>query len=243
MARMVWGLVSDVVDFLFPRYCAVCGTRLTKTESDVCVSCLSGLPKTHAHLMTENPIEKLFWTFIPIGRATSYFFYESSEAHRVLHQLKYLNRPHVGEVLARVMATDLQEEGFFEGMDMIVPVPLHWRRKRSRGYNQCDYIAKGISSVTGLPVAKNVIRRVVNNKTQTRLEIGERRENVEDIFKLVDADVVRGKHVLLVDDVITTGSTVISCGAALAQAGEVTVSVVSLAYAGRTFLVRDRNQM
>ncbi len=239
MARMAWGLVSDVVDFLFPRYCAVCGTRLTRTEPQVCVGCLNGLPKTRAHLMEENPIEQLFWTFIPIGRATSYFFYESAEAHRAIHQLKYLNNPRVGEVLARVMATGLQEEGFFEGMDMIVPVPLHWRRKRTRGYNQCDYIAKGISGVTGLPVAKDVVGRVVNNRTQTRLGVAGRRENVEDIFRLKDASAVRGKHVLLVDDVITTGSTAISCGSALAQAGDVTVSVVSLAYAGRTFLVQD----
>ncbi len=239
MARMAWRLFSDVADFLFPRYCAVCGTRLTRTETEVCVSCLSGLPKTRAHLMEENPIEQLFWTFMPVGRATSHFFYESAEAHRVIHQLKYFNNPRVGEVLARVMATGLQEDGFFEGMDMIVPVPLHWRRMRTRGYNQCDYIAKGISSVTGLPVAKDVVRRVVNNKTQTRLGTGERRDNVEDIFRLDDADAVRGKHVLLVDDVITTGSTAVSCGATLARAGGVTVSVVSLAYAGRTFLVPD----
>ena len=242
MMQRVKEYMGDVMDFLLPRYCPICRRRLTRTEPEICLDCLCDLPKTNAHLMKENPIEKLFWTFMPIERATSYFFYESMESQRSIHQLKYYSNPRVGEELASIMAAELQEAGFFDGIDFLIPMPLHWKRKLKRGYNQCDYIARGISKVTGIPVAKDVVERTVNNKTQTRQLMSDRKENVENIFRLKNAGKIEGKHVLLVDDVITTGSTAISCGAVLAEAKDVKISVISLGYAGRKFLVSQHQK-
>lgn len=230
-------LSSDVFDFLFPRYCPVCGERLVKTESRICLNCLCNLPKTNAYLMKENPIEKLFWTFIPIERATSFFFYESIESHLSIYQTKYFCNPEVGEEMAEIMANEASEADFFKGIDFITPIPLHWKRKMKRGYNQSDYIARGISKATGLPVVNGIVKRIMNNSTQTRKGIDDRKTNVEGIFKLVKPELAHGKHILLVDDVITTGSTIISCGKELAKAGDVKLSVMSLGYAGRRFIV------
>ncbi|MCR4836726.1 MAG: ComF family protein [Bacteroidaceae bacterium] len=235
-------ILNDIVDFLFPRYCLICNSRLSIGEKNICFLCLSSLPRTNAHLSKENPIEKLYWTRLPIERATSFFFYDSIESRETIYHIKYFNDPKMGEMVAKAMAEEIKESGFFDGMDLIVPIPLHPRRLRKRGYNQCDYIAKGISEETGIPIGKDIVRRIVDNSSQTHLLEMERKENVVGIFQLVHPEKVRGKHILLIDDVITTGATSISCGQELAKAGNVKISVVSMAYAGKKFLSYENRQ-
>ena len=235
-------ILNDIADFLFPRYCPICGKRLSEDEKNICFLCLSDLPRINAHSIEGNPIEKLYWTHLPIERATSFFFYDSIESREVIYHTKYFKDPKVGEAVAMAMAEELITTQFFDGMDLIVPIPLHPRRLRKRGYNQCDYIAKGISEVTGLPVEKEAVRRIVDNSSQTHLLSTERKENVIGIFQLVHPEKVRGKHLLLVDDVITTGATSISCGQELVKAGDVKISVVSMAYAGKKFLNDENRQ-
>ena len=197
---------------------------------------MARLPLTHAHRMNPNPIEQLFWHQLPIVRATSFFFYDTEGSHQLIHLLKYHDRPQVGRDLAEYMATELRKDGFFDGIDLILPVPLHWRRRLRRGYNQSDYIAQGISCVTGIPIERHAVQRVVNNPTQTHKNISERRSNVEQVFRLVKPERVAGCHVLLVDDVLTTGATAQACGQELCSRGNVRVSVLTLAYAGSDFL-------
>ena len=132
------------------------------------------------------------------------------------------------EYLAEVMADEIKDSGFFEDIDCIVPVPLSRRKHMSRGYNQSLWIAKGIRRITGIEITDNAVRRVVDNKTQTRMRHAERWENVENIFRLTKPELITGKHVLIVDDVVTTGSTVISLGNELLKAGNVRLSVASL---------------
>ena len=232
-------IIADIIDFAFPRYCPICNERMGKDEQYICFNCLSSLPRTNAHLIKENPIEKLYWTHLPIEKATSFFFYDALESRQTIYFTKYFNDPKVGEIIARVMAEELQEVGFFEGMDMIVPLPLHRNRKKKRGYNQCEFIAEGIKEVTGLPIERDVVRRMVDNTSQTHLLLSERKENVENIFELKHPEKIRGKHLLLVDDIITTGSTTISCGRELAKAEGVRISVISMGYAGKKFLNND----
>ena len=229
---MIW---TDIIELLFPRYCIICNERLNKQESHICINCLRKLPYTNSHLTKENTIEKLFWYHLPIQRAASYLFYSSTGLREVIHSFKYYDNPYVGAYLARLMALEYNDVGFFKDIDIIVPVPLHWQRRLHRGYNQAYYIAKSISNVTGIPVITNAIKRIKNNTSQTRIEHQQRQSNVSSIFKVIHPELLRGKHILLVDDVITTGSTLISLGKTIAELNDARISIVSLCYAGNFF--------
>lgn len=229
-------IFSDIVDFILPRQCIMCGDHLSNQEKHICINCLRNLPRTNAHLREENPIEQLFWGRIPIERATSLYFYEGEQARGAIHQIKYYNRPAVGMYFGEMMAREFGIDGFFDGIDVIIPLPLYWKRKLRRGYNQCDYIAQGIHNITHIPIDKKIVKRTVDNPSQTSLNHMERGENVKNVFRLVHPERIHGKHVLLLDDVITTGSTIISCAEELTKAGDVHISIISVAYAGSRFL-------
>jgi ComF family protein len=174
---------------------------------------------------------KLFWHQIPIERATALFYYEAhSETANILYELKYKNHPEIGEVMGRLMARELQTSGFFDGIDGIVPIPLARKRQRQRGYNQSLEIARGISEMTGLPIYDKVIRRNIFEGSQTTKGRWERNENVDGVFELKDASAIQGKHLLIIDDVVTTGATVLACAKELCKAGNVKVSVISLGF-------------
>lgn len=222
-----------ILDFFFPRFCASCGRRLAQTELHLCCECLRELPRTNYHLTSPSPLEQMFWGHFPVERATALFFYTGVNTRNILYRLKYHNSPDVGRYVAHVMADEIGGCGFFDGVDVVVPVPLAFGKKLRRGYNQCEWIAKGIGDATGLPVVSNAVRRIRNNPSQTGLNAIERWENVDGIFRLVRPDAVRGKHVLLIDDVVTTGATTVACAQSIAAAGgDVRISVVALAMAG-----------
>jgi len=224
---------TRLLDLISPRLCVVCGNRLTVTESVVCGKCNLHLPRTgFQNDGYENIMAKMFWGQIPIQRACALFYYEPhAETAGILHQLKYKNHPEIGEVMGRMMGRELMLSDFFEGIDAIVPVPLARKRQRQRGYNQSLELAKGISEVTSLPIYNKVVVRNAFKGSQTSLGRWARNENVENVFELTDSDAITGKHLLIVDDVVTTGATVISCAKALAKAGGTTFSVLSLGFA------------
>lgn len=226
-------LWNDLSNFLFPRYCICCGERIFIQEDYLCINCLGLLPRTYSHLEEESYLEQAFWGRIPIQRAASFFFYEAEGVRKLIWEFKYNEHPRVASFLAEIYAREMSGSSFFDGVDIIVPVPLSSKKKRSRGYNQCDYIARGISKVTGIPVITDAVIINAEKKTQTHLGKAERLENVEDIFKTLKPDSLRGKHILLVDDVLTTGATLCSLGSTIASHVEgVTFSVLTLALAG-----------
>ena len=227
-------IINDILDFMLPRQCVMCGNRLTVKEKSICTSCYIHLPFTNCHTIEHSPLEKMFWEQFPIERATSFFYYDGKDVHHIIHSLKYNNRPEVGYNLSLTYAKELKEYGFFENIDCIIPVPLHWKRQRKRHYNQSFYIAKGINKVTGIPIYNNVIKRVVNNLSQTKMNSSERRNNVDGIFQLKKQDKISNKHILLVDDVTTTGATIISCAKELSKAPNTKISVLTLALGGKT---------
>ncbi len=223
---MKW--ISDLLDFIFPRHFVVCGEILSSGEKDICVNCLVSLPLIDEQHRSE--IEKIFWGIVPVERAASYIYYrKGSPYNRLLHYLKYKERPEVGVRLAVAAAKELAPTGFFDGVELIVPLPLSGKKLRRCGYNQCDYIAGGISKVTGIPVAKGCVQRTVANETQTHKNRDERWRNVQGIFAVNNVEPLRGRHILLVDDVLTTGATLASCSATLVAAG-CKVSLFTLAY-------------
>lgn len=218
---------------LFPRCCVVCGSPLSRGEECLCTCCNINLPRTGFHLRKDNPVECLFWGRIPgLKRASSFLFYrKGSDFRRILHLLKYGGYKELGEVMGRYMAAELSSGGFFDGVDMIIPVPLHRKKQKLRGYNQSEWIARGIASVTGIPLCAECMIREKNTETQTRKSTFERWENVEGIFRLCDTVHFEGKYVLLVDDVLTTGATTVACASAFARVSGIRISVLTLAVA------------
>ena len=222
----------QLLDLLGPRLCVVCGRRLSLTEQVLCVSCDMHLPRTgfqhHAH---DNIMARRFWGIIPVERAAALFYYEAdSNVNHIIHDLKYYDHPEIGNELGCLAASEFCEVGFFDGIDMIVPVPLARKRQWQRGYNQSLCIAKGISKITGIPICNKAVCRTKFVQSQTRMGHRDRQENVANVFKLKDADAIRGCHILLVDDVATTGATMVSCARELLKAGGVKLSLFSLGF-------------
>lgn len=227
---MKW--ISDLFELIFPRHCLVCGTPLAKEEKDLCLNCLIALPVIEKSQRQE--LEKRFWGIVSVERVASYINYrKGSPYNRLLHELKYNNRPEIGVRLAANAATMLKAEGFFEGIELIVPLPLSKKKLRKRGYNQCDYIAKGLSQVTSLPIATDAISRIKANETQTHKTREERWKNTEGIFAVKNPQKLSGKHILLVDDVLTTGATIAACATAMSTVG-CKISIFTIAHTSDT---------
>ncbi len=224
---MKW--ISDLIDIIYPRHCLVCGERLSAGEKDLCANCFYKLPKVARKEYEE--IEKSFWGKIEIERAASYIHYhKGSPYNNILHSIKYKEHPEVGERIAHTAAKELQSIGFFSNIDAIVPLPLSKKKRKARGYNQCDYIARGISRATGIPVIKDAVVRSVSNETQTHKNRNERWENVKGIFTLVQAPMLEGRHILLIDDILTTGATLANCAKAIQDGCRCRISIFTLGY-------------
>ena len=223
--------LTDFRDLFFPRYCAVCDRRLITREQKLCGKCLMLLPYIEVRDLRDNPMARLFWAKIPIEKAHSYIHYRNdSSSHNLLMQLKYGHRPDLGLWLGRMMARDLMASGFFDDVDCLMPVPLHWRRQWSRGYNQSRQLARGIAKATGLPIADGYVRRVRNNPTQTNKSSSERIQNVKDLF--LSRPDIPYRHLLLIDDVLTTGATLTAFAEAIQrQNPDVVFSILTLAKA------------
>lgn len=208
----VYRWLRDLDQILFPRRCAVCGDNLQDGEDILCTRCLALLPYTQYRGQKGNRVERMFYYDYPVARANAFMFYQKGSASaELVHDLKYRNNAQCGEYMGKIMANEIKETDFFDGIDAIIPIPLHAKRQRERGYNQSEMLARGIAQVTKLPVWTNVVERVVNNPSLTTLRYNERREQTAGIFRLVYPERIRGKHILLVDDVITEGATLCAC--------------------------------
>jgi len=202
-----------------------------RNEKLICTECYILIPRTNYHLKPDNPVSQLFWGRCMIEQAAAFSFYtRDSRIRKLIHQLKYKGIREVGSELGRIYARTLKSSGFLNDIDLIIPVPLHPSKKRQRGFNQSDLISLGISEVSGIPMESELLVRKTVTKTQTRKTRYDRWINVEDIFRVTDQDRIKDMHILLVDDVITTGSTLEACASELLKVENVKVSVAALAY-------------
>ncbi|MBR4782439.1 MAG: ComF family protein [Bacteroidaceae bacterium] len=232
-------MLTALIDFIFPRHCRVCGKRLTPTEKSICGGCLVDLILSEfAEGETGNRLERTMWKRLPIERAAAFMIYDHEDSYRnLVLDLKYHNQPAIGYHIGRIMSRQLADNHFFDGIDLIVPVPIPRDKLRKRGYNQSDQIAYGVSQITGIPVNSGIIKRKKYKTSQTQLTPNQRQENVKGSFELKAKYVkpknpscdLSGKHILIVDDVITTTATVQECGKTLSQIPGIKLSVLSLA--------------
>lgn len=228
----LYDLWDDFISILFPRLCPGCGNHLLRNEKIICTECYVLIPRTNYHLKDDNPVARLFWGRCMIEKAASFSFYtKDSRIRKMIHQLKYRGGRETGAELGRIYASSLSNCGFFNGIEIIVPVPLHPSKKRKRGFNQSECISEGISMVSGLPVDNDNLVRTKMSATQTKKSRYNRWTNVEGIFGIKDPGKFKGRHILLVDDVITTGSTIEACANEILALEGTRVSVISLAVA------------
>ena len=201
---------------------------MVKGEDILCTHCILDLPKTNYHLQENNPIRQRLNNRLPVAFATAFLkFKKNGMVQHLLHELKYNNHPEIGVRLGKIFGHELLPVNAF---DVVIPVPLHAARQRQRGYNQSAKFAEGLSEALSIPYLDNISLRNTRTATQTRKNRLERWENVREVFQITNAERVRGKHVLLVDDVFTTGATIEACGQHLVQSGCL-LSVACIAHA------------
>lgn len=228
-------LIRQLLDIIAPRVCCACGRRLNDNETVFCATCMMRLPRTNflAHPY-DNEMAQTFWGRVRHFEKAYAFIYHQphSDSARGVYQIKYFDMPDTGIDMGELMGRQMKAAGFTDDIDILLPVPLTKERERQRGYNQSEMIAQGISDATGIRVVSNVVRRVAFHGSQTKRGRQERAENVENAFTLKDGKHVIGKHVLIVDDIVTTGATIEAMAKQIAQLPGVRVSVAAIGFAG-----------
>lgn len=221
-----------LTDTLFPRQCTMCDRRLSTTESILCMDCQRHLAITGDHLSPlDNPTARLFWGRTDVERVVAMYSYRpNTRLADAIYRMKYGNMPEVGETMAIAVAGTLAQHGFFDNIDIIIPLPLHRKREVERGYNQSYFIARGLQSISHLPIRNDIVKRQRNTPSQTSLNHNLRQNNMEGAFRLLKPSVIESKHVLLVDDIITTGASMLCCTKTLHEANNVTISIFALAH-------------
>ncbi|WP_165025478.1 ComF family protein [Dysgonomonas sp. ZJ279] len=222
-------IFRNFLTLFFPHLCVVCNCRLNESEKHICLNCLSLLPKTNYHNQPNNRLEDFFAGRFPFEHITVFaYFVKGGSIQRVIHELKYRNNPDIGYFIGELYGIDIKDISFISDIDYLVPVPLHPKRQKQRGYNQSLEIAKGISNQTGIPIDSATLIRAINNPSQTKSSRFERWKNVEDIFTINNTDTFKGKHVLLIDDVITTGSTIEACAKEILKSEGAKISILTI---------------
>lgn len=224
---------ADFVHLLFPEHCVACQSILVEGEQHLCLQCQMTLNYTHFHTKKENPLWQKLNAHIPTEFAAAYlYFQKKGKTQSILHSIKYLQKPEIATYIGRHYGAILKETAFAQHWDCIIPIPLHKSKLRKRGYNQSTHFAQGLSESLAIPFYENIIGRKKATETQTQKNKAERWTNVEDVFEIENPDFLDQKHILLVDDVITTGATLLSCAQAISthsQTSKISIATIATA--------------
>ncbi len=222
-------MLQDLLALFYPNLCAGCGKSLLKNERVICIDCRASMPRTDFHTFRENPVHKLFRGRTKVESSTSLlFFNKGAGVQQMLHELKYKGNTEIGEELGCELGAVLKNSEYFKGVDTVIPVPLHPKKEKKRGYNQSMVIAKGVARSMEIEASKNLVKKA-HSDSQTRKSRYERWQNVETAFGIKNPESLKGKHILLIDDVVTTGATIEACVNELLKLDGTKVSVATLA--------------
>lgn len=231
MNHLIQTIWSSFVELIYPRTCIACQRKLIHQEVFLCTGCLIILPRSNDAFRLENRTQSLFHK-VAIQKAASYLlFSKEGVLQPIIHELKYHHNPDVGVFLGRLAYEETKDSGFFQDIDLLLPIPLHPKKQKKRGYNQAQCIAQGISESAQIPMVTACIRRTQNNPSQTSLSKQEREKNVANIFTCTNRNILTNKHILIIDDVITTGSTIISCIQSIQDISNIKISVFCIGVA------------
>lgn len=225
-------LLDDFISLFYPKTCYACGNNLFKNEKTICTSCLYHLPKTNFHNDPDNPVSKIFWGREKVVAATSFLYYrKGSKVQHLIHQLKYRGYKEIGIFLGELYGAELRNNPIFNKVNKIIPIPLHRKKLKKRGFNQSECFAEGLAQSMKIELDITSVERTIATSTQTKKSRYKRWENVSEIFKINQPDKLIGQNILLVDDVITTGSTMEACVACINEIPDTKVSIASIAFA------------
>jgi ComF family protein len=224
--------VHDFFSLFYPRLCNACRRSLIKDEECICTMCHFHLPRTDFFIEKENNFSQIFWGRLPIETATALFYFQKKgKVQNLIHQLKYKGKSEIGIYLGKMLGNQLSRSIYYDPVDLIIPVPLHPAKQHKRGYNQSELIARGVSQGLNLPLSTGNLVRVTKTETQTRKSKFRRWQNVETVFQINDPKKLQNKNILLIDDVVTTGSTLEACGQKLLEIQGVKLWIATLAIA------------
>lgn len=223
---------KNLISLFYPYSCVACGNVLQQNEQSLCVNCLLHLPETNYHLEKENPLQLIFRGRVPIENISAFLFYKKvNQVQRILHSLKYNGNQEIGEFLGYYYGQQLIQQPDYQSIDCVIPIPLHYKKLKLRGYNQSEAIAKGLGKAMKIPVYTDVLIRNTYTDTQTKKSRFSRWKNVEHVFEVQNAEPIFNKHVLICDDVLTTGATLEAGISKLLENNISKISVVTLAVA------------
>lgn len=238
---MLNNLLLDLTSLFAPRTCPVCGGDMPRDSVAVCTMCEITAPLTNLWQQSDNAMTQRFWGIIPVERAASLFWYiDGSPWREAIHRFKYSGQWLTAYRMGRWLGMLMRQSGHFDDVDLVVPVPLHWLRRLHRGYNQSEYIARGIAAELGVKLDTHAIRRHHYNRSQTSRSATERWDNVEGIFRVTKPKSLQGHHILLVDDVMTTGATIMSMGESIIKSmPDCRLSVATIATSRHSLRLKD----
>ena len=223
-------MLKPLFNLIYPKICYACGDAIQGKREHICISCVANLSFLKIQDFENNPIQQLFWGRVHFEKATAFAKFENNgRLQNLLHALKYKGVKEVGTTLGELAALDIGTTNFFDDIDVILPVPIHKKKRKKRGYNQSQYIADGIRNITELPIDSSSIRKEVHTESQTRKQRYERFKNTTKTFTLLNKDKLKDQHILLIDDVVTTGSTLEACASVLLKIRNVKLSLLTIA--------------
>ena len=229
---MLKSLLSDFLHLIYPHNCEGCGSDTLNQDSFLCAKCLYQLPQTGFIENADNPLERKLYGRLKVQHAgAGFYFSKDGLLQHLVAQLKYKNNKEMGLYLGKLLGYQLMDCKRFDDVELLIPLPLNRKKEKKRGYNQSEMICQGIASVWERPIVTDAVSRVINTATQTKKNRSDRWENVDGVFAVTNPEKLIGKHIALLDDIITTGASIDACGNELLKVSGVKLSIISVGYA------------